>query len=112
MPALIAALGAAFSWIVQALLAGIAGAATQKAIRFAVAALIAPLILGWIAVHLAGASPFDLGQLLGQFVGGLPGMVLYMLDSFGIIAFLFVVLKFEVGAFIISLYMRFIGAGR
>lgn len=112
MPALLLALGTAFQWIVSAFLAGIASAATQKAMRMVVAIFLLPLILGWLSQFLAGGTPFDLGQLLGTFFGGLPATIAWFLDAFGFVGFVFIVIKFEVGAFLVSIYMRIFGAGR
>jgi hypothetical protein len=112
MPALLLALGTVFQWLVQALLVGFASAMAQKAMRLAVAVFLLPLILGWLTQFIGGATPFDLGQLLSTFIGGLPATIAWFLDAFGFIGFVFAIVKLEVGAFLISLYMRIFGAGK
>jgi hypothetical protein len=112
MPALLLALGSAFSWLVGAIVAGFTSAATLKLIRFGVAALMLPIALGWLTQHLGGASPFDIAGLLGTWLGGFPAFLLSSLETLGFVAFAFIILKIEVGAFVVSMLMRAFGFGR
>lgn len=112
MPALLAALGGAFSWIVSALLSGLASNAVQKGIKFGVAVFMLPVLLGKIAEYLGGSNPFDVGRLFGTFLGGLPATIAYALDSHGVVAFLYVILTADLGVLAVTLYFRLFGATR
>ncbi len=112
MPALLAAFGAAFAWLVKALIGGFASLATQKAVRMVMAAFLMPLFLSWIARFLGAANPLDVGAMLGTFLGGLPASILWVLDSFGFIFFVFVMISTDLGIFAVSLYARVFGAGK
>lgn len=112
MPALLLAIGSGLSWVVSALLAGLAGAAFQKALKIGAAAFLLPIVMGWIAEKFVGMNPFDAGQLLGGFLGGLPALFAYTLDAMGFVAFIFVIVKADVAVMVIRLLMRVMGMGR
>ena len=111
MPALLLALGGAFQWLVTSIMAGMASLATQKLMRFVVAGFMLPIALGWLTQHLGGSSPFDISGLLGGWLGGFPGMLLYCVVEFGIVGFLYNLLKVEVGGFVVRMLMRVFGLG-
>lgn len=111
MPALLAALGAAFSWIVSAVLAGLASEVFRKAALVITFNLVLGYFISWISSKLP-IDIFNLGATVDSSLGSLPQFALYLLSEWGIITALFIVLNVQLSLFGVRLLLRAMGAAR
>ncbi|MBL4791536.1 MAG: hypothetical protein JKY97_00975 [Citromicrobium sp.] len=111
MPALLAALGAAFSWVVSAIVAGLASELFRKAVLIVTFNLVLGYFISWVSSKLP-IDIFNLGPTLDSSLSGLPQFALYLLSSWGIITAIFIVVNVQLSIFGVRLLLRAMGAAR
>lgn len=110
MPALLLALGSAFGWIVRYAMTLLASEVVRKAMLFITFNIVIGILLSWIGTKL-GIDPFSLGSSMSGWLGSVPAFVLWVLDAFGFITALWIVVQVQLSIFGVRLLMRALGAG-